>query len=202
MLPDLLSRFPPTGHLARDVDTLLAAHGRERIREHVPRVAGEARRLATRFGVDPNRAEVAALLHDVGGIFERGEMVDLCLGLGLGVLPEERQVPLLLHARLSEVLARELYGVTDAGVLQAIRFHTTLHGAPTPLDEVVFLADKLEWDGGGTPPYHAALSRALEGGLEAGTRWMLGWMATPEARLLLPHPDLKAAWAQYGIAHP
>ncbi|GAA5534717.1 bis(5'-nucleosyl)-tetraphosphatase (symmetrical) YqeK [Deinococcus aluminii] len=202
MLPDLLSRFPPTGNLVYDVDTLLAAHGRERIREHIPRVAREARRLAGRFGVNPDRAEAAALLHDLGGIFERGGMVDLCLSLGLPMEPEERQVPMLLHAKLSEVLARELYGVKDAGVLQAIRFHTTLHGAPTPLDEVVFLADKLEWDQGGVPPYHADLTRALDGGLQAAARWMLAWMATPEARLLLPHPDLKAAWAHYGVPVP
>jgi len=199
-LADLVLRFPPTGPLAQDVDALLAAHGRGRTREHVPRVAVQACDLAVRFGVDPARAEMAALLHDIGGIFERAEMVPLCLSLGLPVEAEERQVP--LHARLSEVLARDLYGVRDARVLQAVRFHTTLHGAPTPLDEVVFLADKLEWDQGGVPPYDAALSRALEDGLAAGARWMLGWMATPEARLLIPHPDLRAAWRHYGVTPP
>lgn len=160
-------------------------------------MAAQARALASRFGVDPGRAEVAALLHDVGVIFEWEEMPDL--SLGLPVEPEERQVPLLLHAKLSEVLAREVYGVSGAGVLQAIRFHTTLHGAPTPLDEVVFLADKLEWDQGGVPPYHEDLTRALDGGLDAASRWMVGWMATPEARLLIPHPELRAAWAHFGV---
>lgn len=181
---------------------LLAAHGRERTREHVPRVAAQARELAVRFSVDPDRAERAALLHDLGGIFERAEMVALCLSLGLPVELEERQVPMLLHAKLSEVLARDLYGVSDVGVLQAVRFHTTLHGAPTPLDEVVFLADKLEWDQGDVPPYHAGLSRTLEDGLAVGARWMLGWMATSQARLLIAHPDLRAAWRHYGVTAP
>lgn len=103
-------------------------------------------------------------------------MVELCVSLGLEVGPEERRVPLPLHARLSEVLARDLYGVRDSGVWQAVRFHTTLHGDPTPLDEVVFLADKLEWDQGDVPPYHTDLTRALEGGLGAASRWMVGWM--------------------------
>ena len=198
-LAELARCFPPSGALARDVDRLLAAHGREQTREHVPRVTAKARELAARFGVEVERAETAALLHDIGGIFERSEMVGLALGLGLPVRPEERQVPLLLHARLGEVLAHDLYGVTDPGILQAIRFHTTLHAAPAPLDEVVFLADKLEWDQGGVPPYHAELTAALEGGLRAGVRWMLGWMATLEARLLIPHPDLRAAWKAYGV---
>lgn len=201
-LEDLIARFPRSQDLASDVDTLLAAHGREVTREHVPRVARQADELARRFGVDPGQAVQGALLHDIGGIFPRSEMAPLCDSLGLPVEPEERQVPLLLHAKLSVVLARELYGVTDAEVLQAIRVHTTLHAAPSPLDQVVFLADKLEWDQGGVPPYHAGLSAALKSGLESGTRWMLSWMAAPDARLLIPHPDLRAAWAWYGIQPP
>lgn len=194
--------FPPSGTLAADVDALFAAHGREVTREHVPRVAHEALGLARRFGVDPLAAQTAALLHDVGGIVSSARMPTLCGGLGVPIVPEERQVPMLLHAKLSVVLARELYGVTDTGVLQAVRFHTTLHARPTPLDRVVFLADKLEWDQGGVPPYHADLLNALEDGLEAGTRWFLGWMASPQARLLIPHPDLRAAWAAFGISAP
>lgn len=110
---------------------------------------------------------------------------------------------MLLHAKLSVVLARELYRVADGAVLQAVRFHTTLlHAQPTPLNLVVFLADKLEWDQGGVPPYHARLLNALEDGLEAGARWLLGWMASPQARLLTPHPDLRDAWAAFGISAP
>ncbi|WP_309572298.1 bis(5'-nucleosyl)-tetraphosphatase (symmetrical) YqeK [Deinococcus sp.] len=201
--PQPLCALPPfAADLAADVDSLLAAHRCTITREHVPRVAREAVILARRFGVDPEAARAAALLHDVGGIVRRADMVALCESLGLPVVPEERQVPMLLHARLSVVLARERYGVTDAATLQAIRFHTTLHAEPAPLDVVVFLADKLEWDQGGVPPYHAELSAALDGGLRAGARWMLAWMATPAARLLIPHPDLRAAWAAFGITSP
>ncbi len=185
--------------LAADVDALLAACGREIIREHVPRVADEAARLARHFGVDPLAARTAALLHDLGGVVPRGDMVALCESLDLPVLAEERQVPLLLHAALSVVIARDRYGVHDPDILQAIRVHTTLHARPTPLDLVVFLADKLEWDQGGVPPYAAELRAALGGGLHAGVQWMLAWLASPESRLLLPHPDLKAAWAAFGL---
>ncbi len=201
-LATLQRTFPPSGDLAADVDALFAAHHREITREHVPRVVQEALRLARRFDVDPHRAGTAAILHDVGGIVTGAQMPALCESLELPIVPEERQVPMLLHARLSVVLARELYGVTDTGVLQAIRFHTTLHAQPTPLDLVVFLADKLEWDQGGIPPYHAQLRSALGHGLDAGTRWFLGWMASPQARLLIPHPDLRAAWTAFRISAP
>lgn len=185
--------------LAADVDTLLAACGKAVIREHVPRVAGEAEALAGRFGVDPALAQEAALLHDLGGSVPREAMLPLSERLGLPVCPEERQVPLLLHAGLSVVIARRRYGVHDPAVLQAIRVHTTLHARPTPLDLTVFLADKLEWDQGGVPPYGAELRRVLDGGLRVGARWMLAWLASPPARLLIPHPDLRAAWEAFGI---
>ncbi|THF86103.1 HD domain-containing protein [Deinococcus sp. KSM4-11] len=193
---------PYAGDLAADVNVLLAAHRCEITREHVPRVAREAVALARRFGVDPGAARTAAWLHDVGGIVRRADMVALCESLGVAVVPEERQVPMLLHARISVALARGRYGVTDAATLQAIRVHTTLHAEPTPLDLVVFLADKLEWDQGGIPPYHAELSAALDGGLMAGARWMLTWMASPQANLLIPHPELRAAWAAFGVIPP
>lgn len=92
--------------LAADVDALLAACGKAVIREHVPRVAQEAGALARRFGPNPGAAHQAALLHDLGGTVPREGMVPLSECLGLPVLPEERRVPLLLHAGLSVVIAR------------------------------------------------------------------------------------------------
>ncbi|WP_019011327.1 bis(5'-nucleosyl)-tetraphosphatase (symmetrical) YqeK [Deinococcus aquatilis] len=199
-IQSLLSAFSKAQDLAGDVDHLLAAFGREITREHVPRVTRLAEKLALQFGVDVQAARTAALLHDIGGVFRYDQMVPLCEALGLPVEPEERRVPMLLHAKLSVVLAREWQGITSPEVLQAIRYHTTLHGQSTALDQVVFLADKLEWDQGGQPPYFAALSAALNESLETGTRWMLSWMALPEAKLLIPHPDLREAWRSYGIA--
>ncbi|CAM3874049.1 bis(5'-nucleosyl)-tetraphosphatase (symmetrical) YqeK [Deinococcus frigens] len=194
--------FPPSGDLAADVDALFAAHGREKTREHVPRMAHAAVTLARWSGVDPQAARTAALLHDLGGIVAWSKITALCQSLNLPVVDEERRVPMLLHAKLSVVVARELYGIKDETILQAIRFHTTLHAQPTPLDMVIFLADKLEWDQGGIPPYYARLLSAVDGGLEAGARWFLDWMASPEARLLIPHPDLRAAWTAFGITPP
>lgn len=201
-IAEVIHRVPATGDLNGDVDNLLHLYGREVTREHVPRAVAEGERLATQFGVSVQAAATALWLHDMGGIFRRSEMVGLCEELGLEVYPEERQVPMLLHARLSVILARDWQGIRDPAVLQAIRFHTTLHAAPTSLDQVVFLVDKLEWDQGGTPPYALELREALKDGLEAGTRRMLTWMASPEANLLIPHPDLRAAWTAYAIQAP
>ena len=199
-LAPFVVQVPNTGRLMQDVDAAFAAYGKRITREHVPRVAKLARELALRFGADADNSELAALLHDIGGVVPRGEMVSLCRALGLSVRAEEEQVPMLLHARLSGVIAREVFGVDAPDVLQAIRFHTALHARPTPLDQVVFLADKIEWDQGGEPPYRAQLLAVLDAGLDAGTRFMLTWMYEHRADLLVVLPELRQAWAAYGIA--
>ena len=198
-LAPFVVQMPHTGRLMQDVDAAFAAYGNRITREHVQRVAKLARELAQRFGADADKSEMAALLHDIGGVVPRSEMVSLCLHLGLMIRPEELQVPMLLHARLSEVIAREVFGVDASDVLQAVRFHTALHASPTPLDQVVFLADKIEWDQGGEPPYRAELLAALNAGLEAGTRFMLTWMYERRADLLVVLPELRQAWAAYEI---
>jgi predicted HD superfamily hydrolase involved in NAD metabolism len=198
-LAPFVLQVPHTGQLAHDVDAAFLAYGNRITREHVPRVARLAPELARSFGVDPVQAEVAALLHDIGGVVPRGEMVELCQSLSLPVRPEERQVPMLLHARIGAVIAQEVFGVTDTAVLQAVRVHTALHARPTPLDQVVFLADKIEWDQIGVPPYRAGLLAALESGPDAGTRFMLAWMFEHRSDLLVALPELRDAWAAHGI---
>ncbi len=199
-LAPFVLQVPHTGHLAQDVDAAFLAYGNRITREHVPRVAKMASKLARRSGVDVAQAETAALLHDIGGVVPRSEMVSLCRALGLRVRVEEEQVPMLLHGRIGGVIARDVFGVYNSAVLQAVRVHTALHANPTPLDQVVFLADKIEWDQGGEPPYRVRLLEALDAGLDAGTRFMLAWMYEHRASLLVVLPELRQAWAAYGIA--
>ena len=186
-----------SGDLARDVDALLMRHGRNITREHVPRVSRLACELAKRFGLDPNKAETAALLHDVGGIIDRSDMVKAAESLGVALFPEEREVPMIVHQKLSVVLAREVFSVTNEAVLSAIRYHTTLHAAPTPLEELIFVADKLEWNQKGEPPYRAELLSALEGGVTAAARWMIELMWETRDELLVIHPWFKEAYLHY-----
>ena len=42
------------------------------------------------------------------------------------------------------IYAREHYGITDDSILSAIRYHTTGREEMTPLEKILYLADKLE----------------------------------------------------------
>ena len=98
--------------------------------------------LADRYGIDPEKARLAALLHDCA---KTGEP-PLELAERLGVEPDdwERAVPDILHARLGAIIAREEYGVKDADTLQAIAAHTTGGTGMSDLDKVIYLSDMIE----------------------------------------------------------
>ena len=188
-----LAGWARTGDLATDVDALEALHDREITREHLHRVAPLAGELARRFGLDSRQAETAAWLHDIGGVFAYPEMVAACETLGLTVLPEEARAPMLLHQKLSALIAHDVFGVEDAVILDAIRCHTTLRAGPTPLDELLFVADKLEWDRPGEPPYKGRLLAALDVSLEAGARLVVADLWADRAELFAVHPWLREA---------
>jgi predicted HD superfamily hydrolase involved in NAD metabolism len=111
---------------------------------HSVRVARCADVLAQRHGADPSKARTAGMLHDLARLYEPQRLLDECEMRGMPIGAFERAHPMLLHARLGAVLARELFGVRDGDVLSAIEKHTTAAGEMSPLDCVVYLADSLE----------------------------------------------------------
>lgn len=127
--------------LAQEVRAQLAGEHRY---EHVVRVAELADRFARAHGVDPDRARLAGMLHDLARLYSAERLLKESAQRGLVVDEFELRNPIVLHARLGAELARERFGVNDEGVLSAIRKHTLAAAAMSPLDEVVYLADSLE----------------------------------------------------------
>lgn len=111
---------------------------------HVWGVHATALTLAERFGVDPEQAAVAALLHDIAKAWSGADLLRAAADFGILVDIVEQQQPGLLHGPVGAELARREFGVTDESVLQAIRLHTTGDRDMTALDQVIFLADLIE----------------------------------------------------------
>lgn len=188
------SPIPMTGVLVTDVRAYLVSLGCDSTARHCEAVAGEARSLALRFGADVDRAEAAGWLHDVSAVIPRSQQVAVALALGVPVLPEEQRAPVIVHQKLSAVLAQEIFAVDDRGILDAIRYHTTLHPDADVLARVVFLADKIRWDQTGQPPYLPELLQALEvGALDAACCIYLDFLWQQRATLPALHPWMVAA---------
>lgn len=189
-----------TGNLRADMAAFLTARGFPKTAGHCAAVAAEARRLAARFGEDPARAEAAGLLHDISAPIPDAERIATAEAWGLDVLAEERAYPMIIHQKVSAVIAREAFGVKDAGVLSAIGCHTTLKAGSSRLDKIVFVADKIAWDQPGDPPYLADILAAVERSLDAAAFCYLDYLYQRRATLRVAHPWMLAAWAEVAVA--
>ncbi|MNW33762.1 putative nicotinate-nucleotide adenylyltransferase [compost metagenome] len=111
--------------------------------EHVKGVMETSVILATRFGGDPVKADLAALLHDLAKFWpiEKQEAVMIDNGLNPELLEYDKQ---LLHAEVGAFIAKRDYGVADEEVLDAVRYHTSGRVGMTKLDKIVCLADYIE----------------------------------------------------------
>ncbi|HLN63173.1 MAG TPA: GNAT family N-acetyltransferase [Symbiobacteriaceae bacterium] len=181
-----------TGRFAVDVPAFLIHHGCPKTAAHSAAVAAEARRVALLAGADPDQAEAAGWLHDISAVVAPGERAAAARDLGLEVLPEEDAFPLIVHQKLSVVIAREIFGVTDPAVLSAVGCHTTLKAGSALPDRVLFVADKIAWDQQGRPPYLTELLTALDQSLDEAALCYLAWMRRQPLRVV--HPWLRAAY--------
>lgn len=110
---------------------------------HTMLTVREAVGLAKFHGLSTEKARLAALLHDCAKL-GRAETVEYAEKMGYSLTDEERANPFLIHSRIGALLARDVYGVQDSEILNAIERHTVGCAEMTPFDEVIFLADKLE----------------------------------------------------------
>jgi predicted HD superfamily hydrolase involved in NAD metabolism len=114
------------------------------LRAHILRVEAEARWLARLHGVDERRAVVAALGHDLVRHLKGPELLEKAMAYGLTPDPVETLSPVLVHGPIAaRMLARD-YGFDDAEVLAGIDCHTTARAGMSALEQVLFVADKVE----------------------------------------------------------
>lgn len=110
---------------------------------HVLGCAGEAVRLARRWGEDEDLAAEAGLLHDITKKQNREEQLQLCDKYGIITDNNERENYKLLHSKTGAAFSREHFGINDR-VYRAISRHTT--GCPdmSVFDKIIYLADYIE----------------------------------------------------------
>lgn len=137
--------------------------------KHTLGVMQSSVQLAERYGADPQRAETAAILHDVAKYWPVERMRKLIIDNGLTqeLLLHDKQ---LWHAEVGAFVAEKEYGIGDAEVLNAIRFHTSGRVGMGLLEKVVCLADYIEpgRDFPGVEQIRKMSKASLEEGLIAG----------------------------------
>ena len=138
------------------IDTTLESRIRQRVsvlpdklQAHIGRAQEIARELAPFHNVDPERAALGILAHDVARAMPGPELISQAKRFSLPIRQVEEQVPVLLHGPVGAELLRVEDGLahdsSEEDLYQAVYWHTTFH--PNLVDDmgkVVFLADKLD----------------------------------------------------------
>ncbi len=201
LLDVLVKDFSLSGDLREDTAQFLKLNECPNTAIHCQQVGDTAAALAAQFEIAPQQAALAGWLHDISAVFPNAERIAVSQALGIDILPEEAEVPLLLHQKISAVMAEQIFEVDDPQVLSAIGCHTTLKATPTPLDTLVFVADKIRWDQKGTPPYAEALQSALTHSIEKAAwvyqdyLWHSGKMKIVHPWMLASYQELKAVFS-------
>ncbi|HJN93411.1 MAG TPA: bis(5'-nucleosyl)-tetraphosphatase (symmetrical) YqeK, partial [Dehalococcoidia bacterium] len=146
----------------------------EWLRAHTARVVTEARRLAQRHELDSERMQAAAWGHDLYRAHSSDDLLRAAVEFEIDATVEERAAPILLHGPIAAAQATRDWGVSDAEILESIRWHTTGRAGMSDVAIGVFVADKIEPDKVADDPglipiraladhdLHAALAALLE----------------------------------------
>ena len=114
----------------------------EKRRIHTEVVRKTAVMLAEKYGEDVDKAEVAALCHDM----YRGINIDLLNDYvnQLGLDKKYLDNPNLAHGKIAAVMIKKEYGIDDQDIINAVSFHTTGRAGMSELEKIIYLADAIE----------------------------------------------------------
>lgn len=113
---------------------------------HSLNVAEECRKLAVKYGEDPEKAYYAGLLHDICKEIPNDEQFVLLEESGFSVCREEKETHSLWHAIAGAYFIKKEFGVEDIDIINAVRFHTVGRAGMTRLEEIVYLGDLISAD--------------------------------------------------------
>lgn len=117
---------------------------------HSIRVAKLSKLLAKKWNISKEEAEIAALLHDIGKIYNRTQMLAYCSRNHIPMYDFEIfDNPTALHGRISASLVKKIF-TTDQDderlnrILKAIESHVAGTDEMSDLDKLLFISDNLE----------------------------------------------------------
>lgn len=101
--------------------------------------------LASRFGVDEEKAKIVGIYHDAYRYDSSIESIDLVERYGYQVWPEERKDPMLLHGALAAIHFDGDTGTSvPSDMKDAVRHHTLGHVSMGRLGGILYIADYAE----------------------------------------------------------
>lgn len=111
---------------------------------HSVGVSETAERLAKIYGADVTKAKIAGLIHDAAKNLDKEEMLAECERLDVKLDKIELANTAIVHASMADKYVQREFGIDDAEILSAVRYHTTGKENMTVLEKIIYIADMVE----------------------------------------------------------
>ncbi len=108
---------------------------------HSVNVAKSAVQLAEKYGADVEKAEIAGILHDCCKEIPKEEMLQIILSGGIILDATEKSSSKLWHALAGACYVRDVLGIDDEDIFNAVKYHTTGRAGMSLLEKIIFTAD-------------------------------------------------------------
>ncbi len=160
-------------------DKVLKARMSEKRYIHSFNVAVEAQRLAKKYGADVEKARLAGMLHDITKETSGNEQLQIIENSNIILNDIERPSPKLWHAIAGAAFVRDVMGIDDEDVFNAIRYHTSGRANMSLLEKCVFIADftGAERDYDGVEEMRSLSNKSLEEAMAFGLSFSVADLA-------------------------
>ena len=111
---------------------------------HSISVSETAVALATKYGGNIEKARIAGLVHDCVKYMKGDELIKVASSHEVQLDEIYLHNPLILHGLVGSIIAREVMGIEDEDILNAIHYHTTGRKNMSILEKIIYIADYIE----------------------------------------------------------
>jgi predicted HD superfamily hydrolase involved in NAD metabolism len=135
--------------LQKNILAYLRKHVTHARLQHIMGTRTVSMELATRFGISPEKAEIAALLHDAAKDLSDRELTHYVRKYRIPIPDGEMIIqhhPSLLHSFVSAHIAQKVFKVTDSDILEAIARHTVGDINMSLLAKIIYLSEWIKME--------------------------------------------------------
>jgi len=159
-------------------------------------VADEAKRLAEKYGGDAEKCYLAGLLHDITKNSPDEEHLQLFETFGIMLSVIEKKAVKLWHAMSGELYIKNILGINDSEILDAVRYHTTAKADMSLTAKILYLADftSLDRDYSDVDVMRSLVDKSLDSALLYALKYSICDLLEQGKQI---HPDTVSAYNFY-----
>lgn len=170
----------------KEYQKIIKPHLSDKRYRHSCEVAKAAKRLAKKYGADPDKAEIAGILHDIMKDTPKDEQLKIMNRFGIILNDIEAVTPNLWHQISGAAYVEHELDIKDPEIISPIRWHTSGKKDMTLMEKVVFIADFIsdDRDYKGVDKMRAIAKESLDKAIIEGLSFTISELAQNEKAII------------------